>query len=73
MPAKAASLTVFAAASLTDAFTEIGAAYEVANPGMRVMFSFAGSQTLRTQIEAGAAVDVFASANSNEMDALGTA
>ena len=63
-------LTVFAAASLADAFTEIGSAFEAAHPGVEVVFSFAGSQTLRTQIEAGAHADVFASANSNEMDAL---
>ena len=64
------SLIVFAAASLTDAFTEMGAAYEAANPGVTVTFSFAGSPILRTQIEEGATVDVFASANKKEMDAL---
>jgi molybdate transport system substrate-binding protein len=64
------ALTVFAASSLTDAFTEIGAAFEAANPGIEVMFSFSNSQTLRTQIEAGAPADVFASANAKEMDAL---
>lgn len=64
------TLTVFAAASLTDAFTEIGAAFEAANPGVTVTFNFAGSQGLRTQIEEGAPVDVFASANTKEMDAL---
>ena len=64
------TLTVFAAASLADAFTEIGIAFETANPGAAVVFSFAGSQTLRTQIEAGAPADVFASANSTEMDLL---
>lgn len=64
------NLTVFAASSLTDAFTEIGAAFESANPGVIVTFNFAGSQGLRTQIEEGAPVDVFASANTKEMDAL---
>ena len=64
------ALTIFAAASLTDAFTEIGAGFEAANPGVEITFSFSGSQTLRTQIEAGAPADVFASANSREMDAL---
>ena len=63
-------ITVFAAASLTDAFAEIGASFEAANPGVKVPFNFAGSQTLRTQIEAGAAADVFASASTKEMDAL---
>jgi molybdate transport system substrate-binding protein len=68
--AGAQSLTVFAAASLTDAFTDIGKDFESANPGVKVSINFAGSQTLRTQIEQGAQVDVFASANTKEMDAL---
>ena len=62
------TLTVFAAASLTDAFTEIGQNFESANPGVAVTFNFAGSQALRTQIEEGAPADVFASANKTEMD-----
>ena len=66
------TLTVFAAASLTDAFIEIGAAFDVANPGVTTTFNFGGSQTLRTQIEEGAPVDVFASANAKEMDTLVT-
>jgi molybdate transport system substrate-binding protein len=64
------TLTVFAAASLTDAFTEIGEAFEASRPGDRVVFSFAGSQNLRTQIEQGAGADVFASANATEIDTL---
>lgn len=64
------TLTVFAAASLTDAFAEIGKAFETANPGVSVTFNFAASQALRTQIEEGAPADVFASANKKEMDAL---
>jgi molybdate transport system substrate-binding protein len=68
----AQTLTVFAAASLTDAFTEIGAAFDAANPGVRTTFNFAGSQALRTQIEEGAPVDVFASASGKEMDTLVT-
>jgi len=64
------TLTVFAAASLTEAFNEIGTAFEARHPGVHVMFSFAGSPMLRTQIEAGAPVDVFASANQAEMDTL---
>jgi molybdate transport system substrate-binding protein len=63
-------LSVFAASSLTDAFTEIGVAFEAAHPGATVVFNFAGSQVLRTQIEEGAPADVFASANTAEMDAL---
>ena len=66
------SLTVYAAASLTDAFSEISENFEAANPGVTVTLNFAGSQTLRTQIEQGAQVDVFASANAKEMDALVT-
>ena len=64
------TLTVFAAASLTDAFTEIGAAFDAANPGVTTTFNFAGSQALRTQIEEGAPADVFASASSKEMETL---
>ena len=64
------TLVVFAAASLTDAFTEIGKEFEAANPGVTVKLNFGGSQTLRTQIEQGAQADVFASANTTEMDAL---
>jgi molybdate transport system substrate-binding protein len=67
---KQRALTVFAAASLTDAFTEIGESFEAANPGVTVTFNFAGSQALRTQIEEGAPADVFASANAKEMDTL---
>ncbi|MBK7449202.1 MAG: molybdate ABC transporter substrate-binding protein [Anaerolineales bacterium] len=57
---------VVAAASLTDAFTEIGAAFDAVNPGVTTTFNFAGSQTLRTQIEEGAPADVFASASGKE-------
>ncbi|HEX9333888.1 MAG TPA: molybdate ABC transporter substrate-binding protein [Anaerolineales bacterium] len=64
------TLNVFAAASLMDAFNEIGKNFEAANPGVTVTFNFAGSQALRTQIEQGAPADVFASANTTEMDAL---
>ncbi len=66
------TLTVFAAASLTGAFEGIGTNFEAANPGVAVKFNFGGSQTLRTQIEQGAYADIFASANSKEMDALVT-
>lgn len=64
------TLTVFAAASLTDAFGEIAKSFETANPGVTVKLNFGGSQTLRTQIEQGAATDIFASASGKEMDAL---
>jgi molybdate transport system substrate-binding protein len=64
------TLHVFAAASLTDAFTQIGRNFEAANPGTTVNFNFAGSQALQTQIEEGAPADVFASASKTNMDAL---
>ena len=67
------TLTVFAAASLTGAFGDIGKAFEAAHPGVTVNFSFAGSQVLVTQIEQGAPADVFASADHKNMDALVTA
>jgi molybdate transport system substrate-binding protein len=62
------TLTIFAAASLTDGFTEIGHNFEASHPGVTVASNYAGSQTLSTQITQGAAVDVFASANHTEMD-----
>jgi molybdate transport system substrate-binding protein len=65
-------VTVFAASSLTDAFTEIGADYEATFPGVKVTFNFGGSQDLRTQLEQGAAADVFASADTAHMDAAAT-
>lgn len=61
-------LTVFAAASLTESFKEIGAAFEKENPDVIVTFNFGGSQTLRAQLEQGAAADVFASADQRQMD-----
>lgn len=56
------SVTVFAAASLTESFTTIGKDFEAANPGAKVTFSFAGSSALAMQINQGAPADVFASA-----------
>ena len=64
------ALTVFAAASLTGAFTEIGKNFDAAHPGVTSTFNFAGSQNLRTQLEQGAIADVFASANTKEMNTL---
>jgi molybdate transport system substrate-binding protein len=60
------SLTVFAAASLTDAFTDIGE--ELEDDGVSVEFNFASSSALRTQIDEGAPADVFASADIAQMD-----
>ena len=64
-----AALTVFAAASLTDAFGEIAGLFEAANPGVTTVFNFAGSNQLATQINEDAPVDVFASANTAQMNA----
>ena len=69
----ARTLTVFAAASLTQALEQIGHDFEAQNPGLHIAFNFAGSQALRMQIEQGAPVDVFASASPADMDAVITA
>jgi molybdate transport system substrate-binding protein len=61
-------ITVFAAASLTEAFNEIARAFKEAYPGAEIDFNFAGTPTLRTQLEQGARADVFASANLEQMD-----
>jgi molybdate transport system substrate-binding protein len=63
-------LTVFAAASLTDAFTDIGEAFVATNPGVDVRFNIAGSSDLVAQIAEGAPADVFASADVTNMDRL---
>ncbi|HEY8474120.1 MAG TPA: molybdate ABC transporter substrate-binding protein [Natronosporangium sp.] len=63
-------LTVFAAASLTEAFTQIGEEFGAANPGVAVTFNFAGSSTLAQQINEGAPADVFASANPANMQTV---
>jgi molybdate transport system substrate-binding protein len=67
IPAANRTVTVFAAASLTDAFTELGRAMERKTPGMAVRFNFAGSQQLVSQMEQGAAPDVLASADQRSM------
>jgi molybdate transport system substrate-binding protein len=67
------TLTVFAAASLSDAFTAIGRNFEAVHPGVSVALNFAGSQTLSTQLTQGAVADIFASANKTEMDKLAAA
>ncbi|MEM7137300.1 MAG: molybdate ABC transporter substrate-binding protein [Myxococcota bacterium] len=54
---------MFAASSLTEGFTALAQAFEAAHPEERVALQFAGSQSLRLQIEQGAPADVFASAN----------
>lgn len=69
-PDETITLTVFAAASLTDVMTELGAAYQALYPNVTVIFNFAGSSTLATQIMQGAPADVFASANVQQMQAV---
>ncbi len=64
------TMTVFAAASLAESFRALGEAFEAEHPDSRVRFNFAGSQTLRTQLQNGAAADVFASANWQQMEAV---
>jgi molybdate transport system substrate-binding protein len=64
------TVTVFAAASLTDALTEVARAFEAAHPGATVELNLAGSQALREQILAGAPADVFAPAAAAEMDSV---
>ena len=66
-PADSGRLTVFAAASLTNAFDDIGATLEADNPGLDITFNYAGSQALVTQLTEGAEADVFASANTTQM------
>ena len=63
------TLNVFAAASLTDAFHEIGKQFAAEQAGTDVVFNFAGSNQLATQIGQGAPADVFASANKTQMQA----
>ncbi len=70
LPVQKTDLTVFAAASLKDAFGETEAKFETAHPETNVVFNFDGSQALRTQIEQGATADVFASASTSHMTAL---
>jgi molybdate transport system substrate-binding protein len=64
------SLTVFAAASLTEAFGKLGKQFEVAHAGAHITFSFGASSTLATQISHRAPADVFASASPTNMDSV---
>src|SRR6516225_8271178 len=67
------TITVFAAASLTGTFTQLGKQFETAHPGDTVKFSFGASSTLATQITSGAPADVFASASPKNMQTVVTA
>ena len=64
----AADLTVSAAASLTNAFQELGPMFEAANPGTKLQYNFGASGALLQQIAKGAPADVFASADQETMD-----
>lgn len=67
---KETTLTVYAAASLTTTFEQIGAEFEAEHDGVEVEFSFGGSSDLVAQIQEGAPADVFASADLANMDKL---
>jgi molybdate transport system substrate-binding protein len=68
LSAQAADLIVSGAASLTNAFRDLGPMFEAQNPGTKVMFNFAASDALLQQITQGAPVDVFATADEETMD-----
>jgi molybdate transport system substrate-binding protein len=72
-PKLSGSLTVFAAASLTEAFTDDKSRLTTANPGLSVTYSFAGSQQLVAQIQSGAPADVVATADETNMQKLAAA
>jgi len=72
-PAAKQELVVFAAASLRDAFGSLKTEFGKTHPTVDVTFNFAGTQDLRVQLEHGAAVDVFASADQKNMNELETA
>ncbi|RFU39116.1 molybdate ABC transporter substrate-binding protein [Actinomadura logoneensis] len=67
------TLTVFAAASLTETFTRLGKDFEGAHPGVKVRFNFGGSSTLARQITQGAPADVFAAASGATMKTVADA
>jgi molybdate transport system substrate-binding protein len=69
----AGNITVFAAASLTESFTQIGKDFEAANPASKVTFNFAASSALATQINEGAPADVFAAASPATMKTVADA
>ncbi len=67
-PLPSGTLTVFAAASLTDPFTEIAQRFEAEHRGVKVVLNLAASQQLSQQLGQGAPADIFASASTKEMD-----
>lgn len=70
LPAAAGEIHVSAAASLRESLTELSAAFERSNPGVKIVKNFAASGTLAKQIESGAPADIFISANKEWVDYL---
>ena len=64
------NVTVFAAASLTEAFNDLKTSLDSSDPDLHLTYNFAGSQALVTQIQNGAPADVFASADTKNMQKL---
>ncbi|MFG2905587.1 molybdate ABC transporter substrate-binding protein [Kitasatospora sp. NPDC048286] len=73
VPKASGTVTVFAAASLKETFTELGRKFEAANPGSKVTFNFGGSSSLATSINSGAPADVFAAASPATMKTVSDA
>jgi molybdate transport system substrate-binding protein len=71
-PALSGTVNVFAAASLREAFIQLGKQFEAAHPGTKIVFNFGPSSGLATQINEGAPADVFASASTKNMDQVVT-
>ena len=69
-PVEEAEIIVFSAASMTETLTEIKGLYETANPGVTIIYNFDSSGTLKTQIQEGAACDLFISAGQKQMNQL---
>ncbi|MGA5817415.1 molybdate ABC transporter substrate-binding protein [Kitasatospora sp. NPDC094028] len=73
VPKAHGTITVFAAASLKETFTDLGKKFEAANPGTKVTFNFGGSSSLATSINSGAPADVFAAASPATMKTVSDA
>ena len=71
--AEPTEVIVFAAASMTEALTEVGTLYEAQNPNIHIVFTFDSSGTLKTQIEEGADCDVYIAASQKPMNQLDAA
>ena len=69
-PAEETELIVFAAASMTETLTELKAVYEEAHPGVTITYNFDSSGTLKSQIQEGAACDLFISAGQKQMNQM---